>query len=114
MGRGGERGGGERGEERGLICYYQQKKKTGKTYMNGEKNPCRPGCQPQMRNEVKESGTNIIYTASDTGLTYTFTPYTDTKLKGEVQQQVTNNKGEVIENWRYWQVNGHWRRASIL
>jgi hypothetical protein len=28
----------ERGEERGLICYYQQKKKTGKTYMNGEKN----------------------------------------------------------------------------
>ena len=120
-----ESGGGAGGYQAGLQSHTERKflkdvQDSGLTqtgdllYMNGEKNPCRPGCQPQMRNEVKESGTNIIYTASDTGLTYTFTPYTDTKLKGEVQQQVTNNKGEVVENWRYWQVNGRWRRASIL
>ena len=48
--------------------------------MKGELNPCRPGCQPAIRDFVGEKGVNAEYHATNTGKTYKWKRMPDGKV----------------------------------
>lgn len=81
--------------------------------MSGTKSPCKPGCQPAIRDFVSTNNVNAVYYASEKGLTFSWSPFSDDKLKGDVLQQVFNTEsGELLGSWRYWRTpSGHSSRA---
>jgi hypothetical protein len=81
-------------------------------HMQGELDPCRPGCQPAIREFVAENNVKVIYTTTE-GKIWTFRKAEGLgKLKGEVIQEVTEN-GKVVESYRYWRdEGGFWQRAE--
>lgn len=48
--------------------------------MKGELNPCRPECQPAIRDFVGEKGVNAEYRATNTGKTYKWKRMPDGKV----------------------------------
>lgn len=81
--------------------------------MQGELDPCRPGCLPAIRSYIQQNGGTARYSATKTGNTFTWETYNDPKLKGTVKQTVTNSTGQSV-SYRYWQnSNGRWKRAKI-
>ncbi|EQB90149.1 RHS repeat-associated protein [Clostridium punense] len=81
--------------------------------MVGSLDPCKPGCQPTIRKFIQDNGVTAAYKATDTGRVFTWKPFNDVNLKGTVLQTVTDNNGNVIGKWRYWQNSkGYWKRAK--
>lgn len=81
--------------------------------MQGELDPCRPGCQPAIRSYIQENGGTAKYYATATGNTFSWETYSDPKLKGTVKQTITDSNGQST-SYRYWQnSNGRWKRAKM-
>ena len=77
--------------------------------MKGVLDPCRPGCQPAIREFVKENDVIAVYESSTK--TFYWRPFNDIKLKGSVLQTVEDKDGKSV-SWRYWQNDkGYWKRA---
>ena len=70
---------------------------------------CRPGCQPAIREFVKENDVIAVYESGTK--TFYWRPFNDIKLKGSVLQTVEDKDGKSV-SWRYWQNDkGYWKRA---
>lgn len=76
---GGEKGGGRLNQQEALLTHTERKflndidgmvKPGDHLKMTGELNPCRPGCQPAIRDFVHAKGVTAEYTASSTGNVY--------------------------------------------
>lgn len=76
---GGEKGGGRLNQQEALLTHTERKflndvdgmvKPGDHLKMTGELNPCRPGCQPAIRDFVHAKGVTAEYTASSTGKVY--------------------------------------------
>lgn len=76
---GGEKGGGRLNQQEALLTHTERKflkdidgmvKPGDHLKMTGELNPCRPGCQPAIRDFVHAKGVTAEYTASSTGKIY--------------------------------------------
>ena len=72
--------------------------------MKGSLDPCRPGCQPAIRDFVVKNDVDAIYHATETGRTWKWRKWSDPagKLKGDLVQEVWEN-GELKARWRYYQ-----------
>ena len=115
-------GGGKGGYRDGLLHHTERKflrdaeaivESGDHLNMIGELNPCRPGCQPAIRQFVQDNGVTATYVADSTGQTFHWSSFNDSNLKGTVLQTVTDSNGNIVGRWRYWQNgNGRWKRAK--
>jgi len=116
-------GGGVGGYRDGLLHHTERKfltdadvivQSNDSIVMQGEKNPCKPGCQPAIREFVQDNNVTATYTATKTGQTFKWSSFSDNKLKGTVLQQVyDSNNNKSVGSWRYWQNDkGYWKRAA--
>ncbi|RYF75401.1 MAG: hypothetical protein EOO39_07000, partial [Cytophagaceae bacterium] len=64
--------------------------------MTGELNPCRPGCQPTIRDFVMTNDVTAQYHATSTGRTYSWQKISDTHL---IQTELEN--GQAVAKYKY-------------
>jgi RHS repeat-associated protein len=82
--------------------------------MQGELDPCRPGCRPALRDCCHEHGTTMIYDASSTGRTFTFRPPHSGEFPDRVRADVVLEirEGNNVTRRRYYQSppdSGRWK-----
>jgi hypothetical protein len=78
--------------------------------MKGHYDSCKPGCQPAIRDTVREKKVTAEYQNKETGSVQTFEPAPaggltnakGSKVNGDVVQQKTEKDGTVSERRRYW------------
>jgi RHS repeat-associated protein len=79
--------------------------------MEGHYDSCKPGCQPAIRDTVREKEVTAEYRNTDTGTTQTFKPVPSNEpltgkngqpVKGDVVQETRDADGNVVDKRRYW------------
>lgn len=114
-GRGGYRAGLEVHTERKFLNEALPQAQQGDTLkMEGMLPPCRPGCQPAIRQAVQDMQVQAEYTSQQTGNTHSWKPFHSDSVLGTVEQSVVSPDGTLISDDRYWQdKKSRWRKAPI-
>ena len=82
-----------------------------KVVMNGHYDSCKPGCQPAIRDTVRDKQVTVEYNNTETGTTQTTKPVpkdepltgkTGRPVKGDVVTETKDSEGNVTDERRYW------------
>jgi len=91
--------------------------------MEGEYEPCKPGCQPAIRDTVRKRQVTAEYKNRENGNTHKWKPVDKDKplknskgqkLKGDVVQDKYDKNGKLVERRRYWKTESGKNKSAKM